>query len=205
MMRHNYVVTSLHSAVARHSFADSAMGCSIQWVLLLAISFALSGCQRPTQKLPAPPQFGWAVQPSPAPSNPPIEVVQPYGQSALSDDNARFSGVDTVFFAADSADLDPEARSVLDVQAQWLTERPSVSARIEGHTDQRQSREFSFAIGERRADAIRLYLVARGVAKSRIAVASLGKEQPVSATPDQDGWARNRRGQTIMVYAAQRK
>lgn len=198
----------------RHQLKSaSGLGCNpvrgrfrpIKHVLAPALLVMSSGCQRPTQKLPPPPQFGWTLPTEATQAAPKIEPVPVAAETGTPVDNARFAGVDTVLFEPDRADLAPDARLVLDAQAQWLIEHPTVTVRIEGHTDERQSREYGFAIGERRADAIRLYLAARGVAKSRIAVTSLGKEQPASAVSAPDGWAMNRRGQTVMIYAVKSK
>ena len=105
---------------------------------------------------------------------------------------------DRVFFGYDSYTLTDEARSVLDRQAQWLSEYPNLSITIEGHADERGTREYNLALGERRANAVRSYLTALGVDASRLSVVSCGKERPVAFDSDPSAWAQNRRGVTTI-------
>ena len=91
---------------------------------------------------------------------------------------------DRVFFAFDSAEITPEAQLVLQRQAEWLKRYPNVSVTIEGHTDERGTREYNLALGERRAQAARNVLVALGIPPSRISTISYGKERPGRAGID---------------------
>lgn len=103
---------------------------------------------------------------------------------------------DRVFFAYDRSDLDIDAQQTLDRQAIWLGKHPSVRVTIEGHCDERGTREYNLALGERRANAVRDYLVASGVDEGRIDTISYGKERPVAFGSDEASWAQNRRGVT---------
>lgn len=103
---------------------------------------------------------------------------------------------DRVFFDTDRYDLTPEARSVLEAQAAWLQTYPQISAIIEGHADERGTREYNLALGERRAQATRDYLVTLGIDASRLSTVSYGKERPEATGSTPEAWALNRRGVT---------
>lgn len=103
---------------------------------------------------------------------------------------------DRIFFGYDRYDLTSEARNTLDLQSQWLSKYPDVRITIEGHCDERGTREYNLALGERRAASVRSYLIARGVDPSRINTISYGKERPAVPGSDEASWAQNRRGVT---------
>ena len=103
---------------------------------------------------------------------------------------------DRVFFGYDRYDLSPEARSVLEAQAQWLAQYPTLSITVEGHADERGTREYNLALGERRANSAKNYLVALGVDPSRINTISYGKERPAVPGSNDAAWSQNRRGVT---------
>jgi peptidoglycan-associated lipoprotein len=106
---------------------------------------------------------------------------------------------DTVHFALDQFDLDSEARAILDSQARWLAANPNTRATIEGHCDERGTREYNLALGDRRANSAKNFLVARGVSPSRITTISYGKERPIALGSDEGAWAQNRRAVTIVI------
>jgi len=117
------------------------------------------------------------------------------------DGSAAFFDADigtTVYFDTNSASLSDEARAVLRSQAAWLNVHPETIATIEGHTDERGTREFNIALGERRASAARGYLTALGVATSRVRKVSFGKERPAIVGSNQDAWSQNRRAVTTI-------
>lgn len=105
---------------------------------------------------------------------------------------------DRVFFGFDRFDLSPEARSTLDRQAAWLRQYPSVTVTVEGHADERGTREYNLALGDRRATSVKNYLVALGIDPSRISTISYGKERPAVLGSDEAAWAQNRRGVTVV-------
>lgn len=105
---------------------------------------------------------------------------------------------DRVFFGFDRYDLSPEARATLDRQAQWLGTYGSVTVTIEGHADERGTREYNIALGERRANSVKNYLAAAGVNASRVKVVSYGKERPAVTGSNEAAWAENRRGVTVV-------
>ena len=99
---------------------------------------------------------------------------------------------DRIFFAYDRAEIGPEAQQILQRQAQWLQRYPNVSVTIEGHCDERGTREYNLALGERRAQAAKNVLVALGIPSVRIATISYGKERPIVPGSTEDAWAQNR-------------
>ncbi len=105
---------------------------------------------------------------------------------------------DRVFFGFDRYDLSGEAQSQLQKQAAWLAQFPAVTVTIEGHADERGTREYNLALGERRANAVANYLTALGVDAGRISVISYGKERPECADSNESCWAQNRRGVTAV-------
>jgi len=105
---------------------------------------------------------------------------------------------DRVLFEFDKFGLEAQARETLDRQAAWLKQYPSVTVRVEGHCDERGTREYNLALGQRRASAVRDYLVALGVSVSRVDVISYGKERPEVVGSNDAAWAQNRRGVTTI-------
>ncbi len=103
---------------------------------------------------------------------------------------------DLVFFGYDSSELDSQSRSVLEAQARWLQNYPSLYITVEGHADERGTREYNLALGERRANAAKNYLIAMGVDSSRVNTISYGKEKPLMVGADSASWAQNRRAHT---------
>lgn len=109
---------------------------------------------------------------------------------------------DRVYFELDSYSVSPEAYPRLDAQAQWLQRYPQVTVRIEGNADERGTREYNLALGARRAESIRNYLIDRGIPAGRIDTISFGKERPIAEGASEDSWARNRNGRTAVVSGA---
>lgn len=105
---------------------------------------------------------------------------------------------DRVFFGYDQHDLTPEGQGTLGMQAEWLKRYPNVNVTIEGHCDERGTREYNLALGERRASAVRNYLTAMGVPASRIQTISYGKERPAVMGSNPSAWSQNRRGVTVV-------
>ena len=106
---------------------------------------------------------------------------------------------DRVFFAYDSYALTSSAQSTLSKQAKWLKANPSVTISVEGHADERGTREYNLALGERRANAARDYLMTYGISGKRISVISYGKEKPVNPKSSPIAWSQNRRSVTVKV------
>jgi peptidoglycan-associated lipoprotein len=105
---------------------------------------------------------------------------------------------DRVLFDTDRSELSAEAQATLTRQAAWFARNPSVRATIEGHCDERGTREYNFALGERRAKAVIEFLKARGVAAARLKMVSFGKERPAALGASEDAWSQNRRAVTVV-------
>ena len=106
---------------------------------------------------------------------------------------------DRVFYAFDKSDLTPEARATLDRQAAWLKKYATVKVTVEGHCDERATREYNLALGERRATAAKNYLVAAGITADRVKTVSYGKERPAVLGSNETAWAQNRRAVTVVA------
>ncbi|MCJ2179716.1 peptidoglycan-associated lipoprotein Pal, partial [Novosphingobium album (ex Hu et al. 2023)] len=104
-----------------------------------------------------------------------------------------------IYFDTDKYDIDSMDQAALTRQAQWLMQYPGKRASIEGHCDERGTREYNLALGERRANAAKNYLVSLGVDASRLSTISYGKERPVALGSNEEAWAQNRRAVTITV------
>ncbi len=109
---------------------------------------------------------------------------------------------DRVFFDFDKSDLRPDAIATLNKQAAWLLKYPKVTVIIEGHCDERGTREYNLALGSRRANAVKDYLVSRGVSPDRIETISYGKERPAVLGSNEWAWAQNRRAVTVIKSGA---
>lgn len=109
-----------------------------------------------------------------------------------------YAGSDRVFFALDSSEISNTARATLAKQAEWLMHYPRVRITIEGHCDERGTREYNLALGQRRASAVKNYLIARGVPASRMSTISYGKERPEEVGNGERVWSKNRRGVLVV-------
>jgi peptidoglycan-associated lipoprotein len=133
--------------------------------------------------------------------NQPASDTTSTSSSTMSESSPEWFAVnvgDRVFFAYDQYDLSPEARRTLELQAAWLKKYPQYKVVVEGHADERGTREYNLALGERRASSAKDYLVALGVDPSRIQTISYGKERPVALGHDEASWAKNRRAVTVV-------
>jgi peptidoglycan-associated lipoprotein len=162
-------------------------------LLLTAALIATAGCaKKKPADLPPPPPTTTAPAETPPP---PVDTGPTAGSRA---DFIAQSGTDTIYFATDSYDLDSEDQSVLSKQAAWLQKNPTVKVTVEGHCDERGTREYNLALGDRRANAAKNYLVNNGVPAGNILVISYGKERPVAMGSDEAAWAQNRRAVTVV-------
>ena len=105
---------------------------------------------------------------------------------------------DRVFFAYDKFDLSPQARVTLDRQAAWLKQYPQNKLVVEGHCDERGTREYNLALGERRSNAAKNYLINQGIAANRLQTISYGKERPVALGSNEAAWSQNRRAVSVV-------
>ena len=121
-----------------------------------------------------------------------------HGAPGSAEDFAQNVG-DRVFFESDSSDLTPKSQATLDRQVAWLQRYDRGPFTVEGHADERGTREYNFALGARRAEAAKQYLIARGIPASRIRTISYGKERPVAVCNDISCWSQNRRAVTVIT------
>ena len=167
--------------------------------LLLAATalIAVAGCakKRPPQ-LPPPPAGSGEVPPYPGDSRPTdTGAVRP----GSNEDFNRSVQSNTVNFGVDLYDIDATARGILDEQATWLARFPQQRITIEGHCDERGTREYNLALGDRRANAAKNYLAAKGIDPARMTTISYGKERPLALGSDEASWAQNRRAVTVVL------
>ena len=157
----------------------------------IATALVLAGCSKKApEELPPPP-----ATETPAPP--------PVAQGPIPGTQAHFvqvmNGQDTIYFDTDRYNIDSADQVALQQQAQYLSQYPNIRATIEGHADERGTREYNLALGERRANAAKNYLVSLGISAYRINVVSYGKERPKALGSNEQAWAQNRRAVTIVL------
>ena len=156
----------------------------------VAAATALTACQ----SRPAPVAEG--------PVTGPVQPEAPRGPVPGSVEDFRVSVGDRVFFGLDRSDLSAEARQILERQAAWLQRYPNVQLLVAGNCDERGTREYNLALGDRRAYAVKEFLVSLGVDAARLQTKSYGKERPVCAEADESCWQQNRRGVSVVSTGA---
>jgi peptidoglycan-associated lipoprotein len=161
---------------------------------------SLAACQSKPKPGPstAPPSSG------PAPTTESVAPPPPVSQGPLPGSVQDFviNAGDRVYFDFDSYTLRADATPVLDAQSAWLSRYPNVAVRIEGNADERGTREYNLALGARRANSVRDYLVSHGVEAGRIQTISFGKEQPIDPGTSEEAYQRNRNGHTAITSGA---
>lgn len=171
-----------------------------KYIAPLALGIALAGCSKKAPE-DLPPQ--------------PIDDSMNGGQDTGAGNGAGMSdaivpgtqrdfvqfaqGQDTIYFDTDRYNIDSEDAARLQRQAQWLARYPNKRLTVEGHADERGTRDYNLALGERRANSAKNYLVSLGVQASRIRTVSYGKERPVALGSNESAWAQNRRAVTVTV------
>jgi len=179
-------------------------------ILVVLMALSLGACKSSGPKMEAPPPES---TPSPTSDQAPVaeEVVhEPVTETIISEevteelpeDLAQLNAqgyLEDVFFDTDRYDLKPAAREELASNAGWLQKHPTISILVEGHCDERNTREYNLALGERRANAVRDYLIFLGVAGQRVQTISYGEERPFSLGGGEDAWKLNRRAHFVIV------
>jgi peptidoglycan-associated lipoprotein len=138
-----------------------------------------------------------APPPAPGPG-PDMHTMNGPGYAPGSQQDLAATAGDRVFFAYDQSDISSEGQQILQRQAEWLKRYPQVTVTIEGHCDERGTREYNLALGERRASAVKNVLVALGIPSARIHTISYGKERPIVVGSSEEGYAQNRVGITTV-------
>lgn len=164
--------------------------------VLIALGACASQPEPPPPVVEAPP----VEQPAPPPPPPPPPVVEePTGPAPGSLEDFRVNVGERVYFDLNEYGLDSDDQEILKLQAAWLQSYPSVRIMVAGNCDERGTREYNLALGERRASVVKDYLVSLGVDPSRVDTISYGKERPIAAGSDEASWALNRNGFTQIV------
>jgi len=161
--------------------------------LAAASALALTACAKkpPAQLPPAPQDTSVPTDTGPSTSGP-TPGSEEHFKSVM-------NGRDVIYFDTDKYDIDSEDAAALRQQAQYLLQYAQIRATIEGHCDERGTREYNIALGERRANAAKNYLVSLGVPAARLTTISYGKERPVALGSDEAAWAQNRRAVTVVL------
>jgi len=171
---------------------------ALRLALAAAAAATLAACASKPKPAPVAP---------PPPPPPPAETAPPpapVGETVLPGSERDFvvNVGDRVYFDFDKYDIRTDAQPLLEAQAAWLKRYPAVAVRIEGNCDERGTREYNLALGARRANAVRDFLVARGVAGDRISTVSYGKEKPIDAGTGEEADAHNRNAHTAITGGA---
>lgn len=159
-------------------------------IAILAGALALSACASKAPK---------ELPPEPGPATTTETGSMGVTPGSQADFVQVMMGADTIYFDTDRYDVDSADQVALAKQAQWLARYPSKRATIEGHADERGTREYNLALGERRANAAKNYLLGLGIDASRISTVSYGKERPIALGSDEQAWAQNRRAVTVTI------
>ncbi|MFN3516654.1 MAG: peptidoglycan-associated lipoprotein Pal [Novosphingobium sp.] len=160
-------------------------------ILLMAGGLALSACAKKAPEM-LPPDPGASASQTTGGSTAPVPGSQ-------ADFVAQMMGQDTIYFDTDRFNIDATDQAALAAQAAWLGRYPAKRITIEGHADERGTREYNLALGERRANAAKNYLISLGIDAARITTVSYGKERPVALGSDEASWAQNRRAVTVTI------
>jgi len=163
--------------------------------LTASLALALGACApKPPKQLP--PEPGPPVQATTPAAAPTLQGPAPGSQAEFV---ASMMGRDTIHFDLDKYNISAESAAALQSQAQWLLRYPAKHATIEGHADERGTRDYNLALGERRATAAKNYLVSLGVDGARLTTVTYGKERPIALGSNEEAWAKNRRAVTVTV------
>ena len=177
------------------NFARLAQIASVSALLL-----AGACTSRPEAVATAPPPAPPPAAPAPAPLPP--APPPPRGPIPGSAEDFRVNVGDTVHFGYDQYSIQETDRATLQKQATWLAQYPNVRVTVEGHADERGTREYNLALGARRANAVKEYLVSLGVSTARVDTISYGKERPMCTESNEACWGQNRRGITVVAGGA---
>lgn len=170
--------------------------------LLALASAMLAACASHPKPEPTPTPVAQTPAPARAPYSPPPAEPVRSGPLPGSIQDFVVNVGDRVYFDLNQYTIRADGRPVLAAQAAWLNRYPSVQVRIEGNCDERGTREYNFALGGRRADSVKTFLVGQGVDPRRITTVSYGKERPVDPGTGESAWGHNRSGHTDIVSGA---
>jgi peptidoglycan-associated lipoprotein len=178
---------------------------TVRLALITGAALSIAACASPPKPTPLapppPPPTSAPEAPPPPPPTPPISEA-PVGPLPGSLQDFVINAGDRVYFDFDAYSIRQDAQNILAQQAAWLNRYPAVKVRIEGNCDERGTREYNLALGGRRANSVREFLIAHGVAGGRIATVSYGKERPIDSGAGEDAWSHNRNVHTAITEGA---
>ncbi len=175
--------------------------------ILAAATFAAAACASnppPEPAAPTPTETAVVTPPMVPPAVParPTPPPAPQGPAAGSKADFAVKATDRVYFGYDKYDLDSEDMRSLAGQVAWLKQFPSTRVEVQGHADERGTRDYNIALGERRAQSVKSYLVSQGISDGRIQTISFGKDKPLDMGHDEAAWSRNRNSYTNVIVEA---
>ena len=165
-----------------------------KFLTLFAAALLLAACGTAAEDTGAGSGAGTATTTTTQPSQSTTSAATIPGPTPGSQEHLVVNVGDRVFFDFDKSDLKPDARQTVEALAAWMNNYPATTITIEGHCDERGTREYNLALGERRANAVQDYLLALGVSANRLRTISYGKERPAVLGSNESAWAQNRRG-----------
>ena len=168
------------------------MNARISFAIVLATTVSLAACKSPAPEQ-LPPEPGVSQPGNGGNSGP------GYGEGTQEHFVNAVNGQNVIYFDTDRYNIDTADAAALQTQAQYLSQYPNVTVTIEGHADERGTRDYNLALGERRANAAKNYLVSLGIAANRIRTVSFGEERPVATASTPQAWAQNRRAVTVAI------
>jgi peptidoglycan-associated lipoprotein len=188
------IISPSFSVVKLASAKEITMNTKLATVLLLASATALGACAKKAPEALPPPPASTGTGETAAPTT-------PMGAQVGSQDHFRnaVNGQTVIYFDLDRFNISTTSAATLQAQAQYFAQYPQLTFTIEGHADERGTREYNLALGERRANAAKNYLTSLGIAANRISVVSYGKERPVALGSNEESWAQNRRAASVII------
>jgi peptidoglycan-associated lipoprotein len=168
-------------------------------LLLLALPFAAGACKKKPVAVQPEPQMPMTPAERPAPVDDGAAAREAAEAARRAIEMARSVLLQTIYFDYDSDELRSDSRAVLDDKLRVLNANPALRIRIDGHTDERGTDQYNLALGRRRADQAKRYLIDRGIDMSRIETTSYGRERPAVQGSNEDAWSQNRRGEFQIV------
>ncbi|MDA8230259.1 MAG: peptidoglycan-associated lipoprotein Pal [Magnetospirillum sp.] len=162
----------------------------LRYLSILAAASLLAACESAPTETGAKAGAGQAAPPAAAAPAP--------GIAAGSVEDFQKNVGDRVFFDLNKSNLRGDAKAILDKQVAWLKKYPAYAITVEGHCDERGTREYNLGLGERRATAVKKYMLANGIPAARVKTISYGKERPVCMASNEACWSQNRRGVTVL-------
>ena len=169
------------------------MNSRIKIAIILAATASLAACKSNAPE-ELPPEPGVRQPTTPGDNSGPG-----YGVGSQEHFVNAVNGQNVIYFDTDRYNIDTADAAALQMQAQYLAQYPNISVTIEGHADERGTREYNLALGERRANSAKNYLVSLGIAANRIRTVSYGEERPVATASTPEAWAKNRRAVTVVI------